>query len=111
MRFAALRTFALSLPEVVESPHHDFTSFRIRGKIFVTAPPPQDVIHVFVSEAVRERALVVHAGFAEKLLWGGKVVGLRIRLAAAEPATVKDLVRQAWLNKAPRSLHGSVGRS
>jgi len=77
---------------------------RVRGKIFVTVPPPGDYIHVFVSDVAREQALVLHPGFIEKLLWGGKARGIRIQLLTASPAAVKDLVRSAWVNKAPKSL-------
>ena len=95
MKMAAVRRFALSLPDVTEQPHHEFSSFRVRGRIFATVPPAEDVIHVFVDEMDRERALAMHPQWAEKLLWGGKVRGLRIVLEAAEAAAVKALVRQA----------------
>ena len=96
MKMAAVRRFALSLPDVTEQPHHEFSSFRVRGRIFATVPPAEDVIHVFVDEMDRERALAMHPQWAEKLLWGGKVRGLRITLESAEAAAVKALVRQAW---------------
>jgi hypothetical protein len=38
------------------------------------------------------------------LLWGGKVVGLRIELSGISPTMVKDLVTFAWRSKAPKSL-------
>ena len=76
----------------------------MRGKIFVTVPPGQDHVHVFVAEEQRELALAVYPGFVEKLLWGGKVVGLKVALAKAEPSAVAALVHQAWAYKAPRTL-------
>lgn len=106
MKYAAVRTFALSLPEATEQPHHNFSSFRVRGKIFLTVPPEQEHIRVFLSEAHREQALAVYSQFTEKLLWGGKVVGLRLALASAPAAVVKQLVRQAWSAKAPKALLG-----
>lgn len=104
MKFAAIRKFALSLPEAGEQPHFHFSSFRVRGKIFVTVPPGEEVIHVFVPEAIRDPVLAMHSGFIEKLLWGGKVVGLRVTLKPAPPAVVKHLVLQAWEHKAPNAL-------
>ena len=71
MKFAALRTYALSLSEVTEQPHHHSGSFRVRGKIFVTIPPEQTHLHLFVSEEQREQALAMYPEFTEKLLWGG----------------------------------------
>ena len=93
MKIATVRTFALSLADTTEQPHHEYASFRLRGRIFVTVPPKEDVIHVFVDEEDRERALAMYPEWAEKLLWGGKARGLRITLAAA---AVKALVRQAY---------------
>jgi hypothetical protein len=104
MKLASVRTLALSLGEVTEVPHHHLGSFRVCGKIFVTFPPDGEHIHVLVPEPLREAAIAMYPSFAEKLLWGGKVVGVRVRLAGAEPRIVKALVRSAWEHKAPKSL-------
>jgi len=104
MNIGKVRKHALSLPEVTEEPHFQYSSFRVRGKIFVTVPPDEEHIHVFVGDEVREQALALHSAFAEKLTWGSKVVGLRIALAKAAPAVVGRLIGQAWENKAPKSL-------
>ncbi len=100
MKFETVRTAALALPETTEEPHHHFGSFRVRGKIFITVPPDNTHIHVFVSEQDRERALAAYPDFTEKLLWGGKVVGIRVTLATAPAAVVKVMVRQAYEHKA-----------
>ena len=99
-----VRTFALTLPEVTEAPHHHLSSFRVSGKIFVTVPPDGRYIHVFVGEEQRVLALMLAPEFIEKLLWGEKVVGLRIALAMAKPALVKQLIAQSWQAKAPKVL-------
>jgi hypothetical protein len=104
MKLAQIETFARSLPEVTQAPHHHFDSFRVRGKIFVTVPPGGEFIHVFVPEPERETALALHPDWVEKLLWGGKVVGLRISLVRAKPSAAKALVHQAWRSKAPAAL-------
>lgn len=104
MKLAEVRRLALGMPEVTEAPHHEASSFRVRGKIFVTVPPGDEYIHVFVDEASREQALVLYPQFVEKLFWGGKVWGVRILLATASPSAVRSLVRSAWANKAPKSL-------
>lgn len=108
MKVARVRRFALSLPEATEEPHFDYASFRVRGKIFVTVPPDEAYIHVFVGDDEREQALALHPVFLEKLLWGGKVRGLRVRLATASPSVVDELVRKAWMRKAPKSLVAST---
>jgi len=104
MDLADLRQLALSFPETTEEPHHHFGSFRVRGKIFATFPPGDEYLHLFLSEAHREQALVLHPDFTEKLLWGGKVVGLRIQLQHADPAILAELLHQAWHHKAPKAL-------
>lgn len=103
----SVRRQALALPEVTEQPHFDYASFRVGGKIFVTVPPDGQHLHVFVDEPQRELALALHGAFVEKLWWGGKVVGLRVNLADADPHVVDELVRQAWARKAPRRLQSA----
>ena len=104
MKFADVRRCAMACPEVSEQPHFQFTSFRVRGKIFATAPPDQEHLHLFVADDVREQALAMHPQWAHTLLWGSKVVGLRVELSAAEPAVVRQWIQQAWAHKAPRAL-------
>ena len=100
---AQVRKLALALPEASESPHFQATSFRVRGKIFATAPDAQ-TLNVFVGEEERSQALALHPGFIEKLPWGAKIAGLRIDLPAADAAVVADLVKLAWRAKAPKAL-------
>ncbi len=89
---AQVRRHALSLEAVTEAPHHDFSSFRVHGKIFATVPPDGGHLHVFVPDEVRDPALAAHADGMHKLGWGGKALGLRIQLAAAPYGAVKPLV-------------------
>ena len=104
MKIDAVRKFALSLPEAAEAPHFEYSSLRVRGKIFATVPPDGMHLHVFVGDEDREPALELHAEFVEKLLWGGKVVGVRVTLAKAKPEVDRALLRQAWRRKAPKAL-------
>jgi hypothetical protein len=109
MKLETVRRYALSLPEVVEAPHFDYGSFRIRGKMVATVPPGGELLHVFVPEEIREPALAMYPGFLEKLTWGAKVIGVRVHLPEADAAVVKRLVRQAWEHKAPKRLVAAVG--
>ena len=106
MKFATVRKHALSLDAVTEEPHHAYSSFRVRGRIFVTVPPREEAIHVFVGEEDRERALAMYPDWAAKLLWGSKVVGVRVELAAAPAAAVKALVLRAHEAKARAKAKG-----
>ena len=103
MTLTQLRKHALALPGVTEEPHFDRTSFRVNGRIFLTARPPESHVHVFVPEEVREPALAMHPDCVSKLFWGGKVVGLRIELSKAQPGVVKDLVEIAWRSRGPKT--------
>jgi len=96
VKIDSVRKHALSLEAVTEEPHHNYSSFRVRGKIFATIPPEEEFIHVFVAEEDREPALAMYPDFIEKLLWGAKVVGLRVSLATAKPAVVKSLLAKAY---------------
>lgn len=98
------RKLALALPEATEAPHFEYTSFRIRGKIFATAPPGGGVLHVFVSEARREVAMLADGKHLEELEWGARVVGLRVRLTRAPVGLVRHLLTVAWTEKAPKRL-------
>ena len=104
MKLVQVRRHALSLPEATEEPHFQYSSFRVRGKIFVTVPPDEKHIHVFVGEEQREPALAMYPKFLDKLTWGAKVVGLRVTLGPAAPSIVNRLVNLAWQHKAPKSL-------
>jgi hypothetical protein len=90
-----VRKVALALPHTTEEPHHDYGSFRVRGKIFVTIPPGGELLHIFLPAEQRELALAVDPEFLEPLHWGSKVLGVRARLPLARKATVLGLVRQA----------------
>jgi hypothetical protein len=105
------RQFALSLPEATEEPHFYYTSFRIRGKIFATAPPDGEHLHIFVDDEQRIRALAEQPCFLEELLWGKSACGLRVFLPEADPAVIDALLLQAWTRKAPKRLLGGNSRT
>jgi hypothetical protein len=106
-----VRRFALGLEGVIETPHFDFASWRVGGRIFATAPPTSTHIHAFVDEATREQALALHPGFVEKLLWGGKVVGVRVELARATAEATLALVRAAWTHRRQRPVRARAARA
>ena len=104
MTLRDVRRFALSLPQATEAPHFHLTSFRVRGRIFATAPPESDYLHVFLDESARHRYLTAEPDFVEILSWGKKAEGLRVILAAAKAGVVHAMLREAWRAKAPKRL-------
>jgi hypothetical protein len=98
------RRFALSLPEVTEEPHFEMSSFRVRGKIFVTVPPDGDRLHVFVDEPEVDACVAENPAAFEPLRWGQRIRGLRIQLAAAPAGRVQELIEESWRRKATRRM-------
>ena len=103
MTLDEVRRFALSLPEATEQPHFDYTSFRV-GKIFATAPPDGEHLHVFVDESDTKALVEEDPGTYSELWWGKRLLGVRVRLATAQPEVVHELLEDAWRRKAPKRL-------
>ena len=104
MTLQQVRQFALSLPETKEEPHFHLTSFRVRGKIFATAAPNGEYLHLFLPENEREAALETEPDFLGPLSWGKRIVGVRAIFPGAKVAVVNTLLSQAWLHRAPKKL-------
>jgi hypothetical protein len=98
-----VRKVALALPDTTEEPHHNFGSFRVRGKIFVTIPPGGELLHIFLPAEERELALALDPEFLEPVHWGSKVLGVRARLPLARKSTVLNLVRKAYAFKSEKA--------
>lgn len=99
MTLSDVRDLAMKLHGSTESPHHQYTSFRVRGRIYATAPREGGSLHVFVDEEDRDRMVRLQPAVYERLGWGRKVVGLRVDLTRAEPEDVQALLRTAWQRK------------
>lgn len=101
---AFARRFALSLPGAEESPHFHLTSFRVAGKIFMTIPPEEDHLRIFLSGDDREASLAAHPDCVEKLWWGTKVCGVKLNIQTATRSIATQLIESAWKSKAPRGI-------
>lgn len=102
MTLPEVRDLAMNLHGSTESPHHRYTSFRVRGRIYATAPKEGGYLHVFVDEEDRERMRRIDPSTYEQLGWGRRVVGLRVDLARARREDVQALLRAAWQRKLPK---------
>ena len=96
-----VRGLALALPQVVEAPHHDRTSFRVGGKIFATMPADGASVNVLLDE---EEARAAAEDGAELLWWGPKVAGVRVPLADADADMLAELLEDGWRRRAPKAL-------
>lgn len=104
---AAVRKLALAFPEATEQPHHDLTSFRVRGKIFATMPPEGERLHVFLSEPDVASYRAEFPAAVEELWWGKRLSGCRVLLRHADRALVHEMLAEAWRRRAPKSLADS----
>ena len=80
------------------------TSFRVNGRIFATAPADETRLHIFVDESEIVASVAELPGACEPLLWGQRVRGLRVQLAAAPDDRVRELLADAWRRKANKRL-------
>ena len=99
MVLSDVRRLAMALLGTTESPHHRYTSFRVRGRIYATAPVEGGSLHVFLDEPDRDRMAKLYPATYTILGWGKKVVGLRVDLESAEADDVRALLRAAWERK------------
>jgi hypothetical protein len=102
MTLGDVRRIAMALLGTTESPHFRYTSFRVRGRIYATAPQEGGTLHVFVDESDRDRMVAMHPGTYERLGWGKKILGLKVDLDTADEAEVHALLRRAWQRKLPK---------
>jgi hypothetical protein len=98
------RAFALSLPETVEQPHFDMSSFRVNKKIFCTVPAEGKTLHVFVGDDEARAAVAEDPAAFEELWWGKKLSGVRVHLAKAKVGPVRELLEESWRMRAPKKV-------
>ena len=97
-----VRALALLQPETVEVAHFERTSFRVRGKIFLTLDaetanltlPPE-----YAAELVDTETPAV-----TPIVWGTLRGRVRVDLAMIRPALLERLITAAWAQVAPKSL-------
>ena len=100
------RSLALSLPEASESAHMGHPDFRVGGKIFATlAPPERGWGMVKLTPEQQAIFLKTDAGAFEPAsgVWGKRGATL-VHLKAVDEATVREALRLAWRNTAPKRL-------
>jgi predicted DNA-binding protein (MmcQ/YjbR family) len=103
-----IHALALSLREAQEHPHFDRSSFRVRGKIFVTLPPVGEdgvrklvlKLPVLVKESLQQTDpdAVVSLGNWDKGGW------TQLDIGRMDEARLADLIRLAWRQVAPKTL-------
>jgi hypothetical protein len=109
MTAQGFRTFALELPEAVESAHMGHPDFRVRGKIFATLGPKEAWGVVMLTPEQQERITQLEPDAFAPLAGGwGRRGCTRVELGKAKNPAVRLALAAAWRNKAPKSLAAQV---
>src|SRR5205823_2876727 len=98
------RAMALSMPEAVEQDHHGRPSFRIGGKIFATLWT-EDRMNVMLDEGGILTAVESAPGGCEQVWWGKRLAAVGVTLSRVDPEFLRDLLSDAWEQKASRRLN------
>jgi hypothetical protein len=94
---------ALSLPEAVEQDHHGRPSFRIGGRIFATLWSDERM-NVMLDEGGIRTAVSTAPHACHEVWWGRRLAAVAVTLAAVEREFLRDLLADAWEEKAPSRL-------
>ena len=97
------RSLSLSLPEAVEQDHHGRPSFRVGGKIFATLWT-EERLNVMLDEGGVRTALHTAPDACQEVWWGQRLVAVGVTLAHVDPDLLRELLTDAWEQKAPKRL-------
>ncbi|MFB9265127.1 MmcQ/YjbR family DNA-binding protein [Bradyrhizobium erythrophlei] len=104
MSQARFRSIALSLPDAVEGAHQGHADFRVGTRIFATLGYPDDAWGM-VKLTPEQQAMVVEAEpeiFRPVPGGWGKSGSTNVRLASADPTTLRSALKMAWDNVAAK---------
>ncbi|CAN5158635.1 MmcQ/YjbR family DNA-binding protein [soil metagenome] len=99
------RALALELPEALEDEHMDHPDFRVRRKIFATLGPANDWGMVKLTPDQQADFVRDEPDVFEPFpgTWGKRGC-TKVHLAHANERTVREALRDAWRNTAPKKL-------
>lgn len=99
------RKLALSLPEAIEASHMQHPDFRVGGKIFATLGPQEDwgMVKLPPDEQQRLMALEPDVFSPASGAWGRAGCTI-VQLAEADMQTIKEALKMAWRQTAPKKL-------
>ena len=99
------REIALGFPETEERSHMDHPDFRIGGKIFATLTDDETVGMTKLTPEQQQNFLRMEPGSFTPAsgAWGARGATM-IKLANADEDAVREALRAAWSNTAPKKL-------
>lgn len=100
------RKLALSLPQAVEAAHMNHPDFRVGGKIFATLGYPSKTWAMVKLTPAQQKGFVRDAPDVFEPCAGawGRQGATGVNLPAADRATVREALKLAWTNTAPKRL-------
>jgi len=100
------RRLALALPQAQEAAHFGQPDFRVGGKIFATlAAADRGLGMVALTPELQEMLVAAEPAVFRPVPGGwGRKGSTHIVLAAADEATLRGALAQAWRQRAPRRL-------
>jgi hypothetical protein len=106
MSAGRFRKVALSLPEAIEGAHQGHADFRVGKRIFATLGYPDDAWGMVKLTPEQQTMLVEAEPDIFRAVPGGwgKGGSTNVRLAKADPETLRSALAMAWRNVAPKSL-------
>ena len=106
MSSSRFRRVALGLPEAVEGSHQGRADFRVGKRIFASLGYPDDAWGMVKLTPEQQSVLVEAEPKIFRPVPGGwgKQGYTNVRLAKADPATLRSALTMAWQNVAPKSL-------
>lgn len=108
---AKIRALALGLPEAVEAPHFEITSFRIRKKIFATLGERKQPLVLKLRPD--QQAMLVETQpkiFAPVPGHWGHAGWTGVAIGAADVETLRHALTLAYCNVAPKKLAAALQR-
>ena len=99
-----IRAIALAMPEAVESPHFDSTSFRVKGKIFATMGDEPRVTLKLDPEDQHNLAEAHPGAVAPVEGYWGRNGWTVVACANLDAEALTGLMRMAWVHVAPKRL-------
>lgn len=106
---ADFRRLALALPEALESPHFENTSFRVKGKIFGTMGEGTGRGVVKLTAEHQEMLIAAEPKVFESVPSWGKYGWTYVHLKFADEEMVRGVLLASWRNVAPKKLVAAQG--
>ncbi|WP_348786926.1 MmcQ/YjbR family DNA-binding protein [Leifsonia sp. NPDC080035] len=105
MDAAAVRALALGLPETEVYDHGGLPAFRVRGTRFATMLDAEaSTVNLMLGEIGIREATAAWPEHCSEQWFAGRLSSARVDFGTIEPGLMRELVTDAWRNRAPATL-------